>query len=196
MQSWINNSSDDLTNSDSNDKYAKQKKKKRKKKKSDSNLISDFISDEDDEESIDDFLKESTSTKSHGGRKDRHGKPKKTQRDIWKETRLLLYYMVNEKEAVNHLKYIQEFCENENIDFAQFLDYLVIRIVPKEKEMKVDFRGYGCKTFMDRARSVISEHNIANYLGKYCHEQAITLSELEIMNRLVSFRRLAKAYRN
>lgn len=119
-----------------------------------------------------------------------------SQRDIWKETRLLLYYMVHDAETVDHLNYIEKFCMNESFDFGEILDYLVMRIVPKEKEMKVDFRGFGCKSFLDRARSVIAEHNVANFMSMYCPEQSMTLSELEILQRLLNFRRIGKAYKS
>jgi hypothetical protein len=46
---------------------------------------------------------------------------------------------------VNHIKYIN------NYDIAQdlslFADYLVIQVVAKEKELKIAFRGSGCKTY-------------------------------------------------
>ncbi|QKI28861.1 hypothetical protein [Solanum melongena chuvirus-like virus] len=116
------------------------------------------------------------------------------QTAVWSETRLLLYYMMNTKEATDHLNYIHHFLDNEDLDYDQFLDYFVQRIVPKEKEMKVDGRGYGCKTFLDRARSVISEHNVKQFLDEYCSEQAITLSELETLHKLINFRRVGLAY--
>lgn len=110
----------------------------------------------------------------------------------WKDTRLLLFYLMNTNEATNHMQFIQDYSDAD--DITDFLDYLVIRIVPKEKELKVAFRGFGCTTFMNRMLFLSQEKTAMHYLDLYSDEQAMTLSELDLVKRLFSFRNLKKAY--
>lgn len=110
----------------------------------------------------------------------------------WKDTRLLLFYLMNTNETTNHMEFIQNYSDSE--DITEFLDYLVIRIVPKEKELKVAFRGFGCTTFMNRMLFLSQEKTAMHYLDLYSDEQAMTLSELDLVKRLFSFRNLKKAY--
>lgn len=60
------------------------------------------------------------------------------------------------------------------------MDYLVVRIVPKEKELKIDFRGVGCKTFEDRHRSIVQEKNVSIFLGEFSDERTVTLLYLSL----------------
>lgn len=69
----------------------------------------------------------------------------------WQNTRQLLAYLLNPSMVHDHQKYLRRYSVCKN--FNKMLDYLIIRIVPKEKELKVDFRGFGCKTFEDRYRT-------------------------------------------
>ncbi|QBP37027.1 putative polyprotein [Lampyris noctiluca chuvirus-like virus 1] len=110
----------------------------------------------------------------------------------WEETRLLLTYLLNPSVVHNHVDYIDRYSGSD--DLSELLDYLVIRIVPKEKELKIDFRGFGCKTYEDRFRTLAQEKNAMRFLDDYSDEQAMTLSELEILRRLSTFRHLYKAY--
>jgi hypothetical protein len=117
------------------------------------------------------------------------GKPIKSS---WKETRLLLAYLLNPAFVTDHIAYLDQV--SSGVDVHEFIDYLVLRIVPKEKEHKVDFRGFGCKTPHDRARSLAQEVNSKHYLSLFSDEQAMTLSELELIKRLYAFRCLEDAY--
>lgn len=110
----------------------------------------------------------------------------------WKDTRVLLHYLLSRELETNHRHYIEKYMMSD--DLEDLLDYLVIRIVPKEKELKEVFRGFGCKTFLDRARGIVQERNVKHYLDLYSNEQAMTLSELDILHRLNSFRFIHKAY--
>ncbi|AJG39057.1 polymerase [Tacheng Tick Virus 4] len=110
-----------------------------------------------------------------------------------KETRLLLYYLFTHPAETDHMKYIMKYMESED-DLDEVLDYLVIRIVPKEKELKEAYRGFGCKTYMDRARSIIQEINAMQYLDLTSDEQAMTLSELALTKKLYAYRNLKKLY--
>lgn len=118
--------------------------------------------------------------------------PEDADRPKWEETRLLLAYLLNPSFVHNHVDYIERY--ESSHDLEELLDYLVIRVVPKEKELKTDFRGFGCKTYEDRFRALAQEKNAMRYLDDYSDEQAMTLSELEILRRLSTFRHLSKAY--
>ncbi|AUW34382.1 L [Blacklegged tick chuvirus 2] len=111
----------------------------------------------------------------------------------WKETRLLLVYLMQDETLVDHRKFIDKYQDVESLETLH--DYLVIRIVPKEKELKTDFRGFGCKPYMSRALSLAQEKNAMRFLDEYCDEQAMTLSELALAKKLQAFRNITKAYR-
>lgn len=111
----------------------------------------------------------------------------------WTETRQLLHYLLSSDEIFDHQKYLKLYTYSK--DLTMLLDYLVIRIVPKEKELKVDFRGFGCKTFEDRLRGTTQEVNVKHFLDLYSDEQVMTLSELEVCRKLNAWRNITKAYK-
>lgn len=115
-------------------------------------------------------------------------------KDKWTDTRLLLYYLTNTTKALNHTGYLHRY--SKSADLSDVLDYLAIRCVPKEKELKIDPRFFGCKTYEERFRSLAQEKNAMKFLELYSDEQAMTLSELELARRLVAFRRLSLAYKD
>jgi len=117
-----------------------------------------------------------------------------TTQDQWKDTRLLLYYLMNPTSSLQHDKYIDLYANADTLD--GLIEYLVIRAVPKEKELKIDPRFFGCKTYEERFRSLAQEKNAMKFLEYYCDEQAMTLSELELSRRIIAFRRLRLAYRD
>lgn len=110
----------------------------------------------------------------------------------WNDTRLLLYYLLQSGEENDHVEFLEQYSNGELLD--DFMDYLVIRIVPKEKEMKVKFRGFGCTTFPNRMLFLAQEKTAMEYLDLFCDEQAMTLSELDLVKRLFAFRCLKDAY--
>lgn len=107
----------------------------------------------------------------------------------WAETRLLLAFLLAPDIMTSHLKYISAY--NTSVDLS---DYLVIRVVPKEKELKTMFRGFGCKTYEDRARALAQERNAMRYLDEYSNDQAMTLGELDLTKKVFAFRTLLKAF--
>ncbi|UOW66031.1 RdRp [odonatan chu-related virus 137] len=110
----------------------------------------------------------------------------------WEETRVLLHYLMSTKEVVDHVKYISRF--EESIDLNELLEYLVIRIVPKEKELKEVFRGFGCQSYMERARRIVQEKAVSEYLDLYYHNQAMTLDYLGLIKKLRSLATIQDAY--
>lgn len=111
----------------------------------------------------------------------------------WKDTRLLLAYLLNPAQLQDRVDYIKRYDQSPTLE--ELTDYLVIRVVPKEKELKVQYRGFGCKTLEDRFRSLAQEKNAMRYLDEYSHEQAMSLSELDLVKKRHVFRNLYKAYR-
>ncbi|CAJ0599005.1 unnamed protein product [Cylicocyclus nassatus] len=96
----------------------------------------------------------------------------------WKETRLLLAYLLNPGSSYDHLEYLRKY--EGSHDLEDILDYLG--------------PGFGCKSYEDRMRSICQESNVMSYLEQYSDEQAMTVTELELQEKLVAFRQLAKAY--
>lgn len=80
----------------------------------------------------------------------------------WQDTRLLLAYLLNPAQLHDHVTYIGQYDKSPTLE--ELIDYLVIRVVPKEKELKVHFRGFGCKTFEDRFRALAQEKNAMRYI--------------------------------
>nr|UYL95473.1 MAG: polymerase [Xining Chuvi tick virus 1] len=112
-----------------------------------------------------------------------------------KELRLILFYLFASPNEVDHITYLHRYMESDR-DLESVLDYLVIRLVPKERELKPEFRGFGCKTFLDRARSIIQETNVMAYLHLTSDEQAMTLNELALAKKIQSLRNLKAMYPN
>lgn len=112
----------------------------------------------------------------------------------WTETRLLLLYLLGFVQDNTHLEYLSKYEDARDLEILS--NYLVIRIVPKEKELKTEFRGFGCKTYEDRMRSVGQEVNSAEFLDEYSSEQCMTISELSLIKKLDTFRRLSEIYKD
>uniref|UniRef100_A0A8D9EQ96 Large structural protein n=1 Tax=Cacopsylla melanoneura TaxID=428564 RepID=A0A8D9EQ96_9HEMI len=93
----------------------------------------------------------------------------------------------------DHVDFLRKYTNSDSLD--ELLDYLVIRIVPKECELKTVFRGFGAKTYESRYMALAQEKNVMRFLDEYSNEQCMTIGELEIFRKLDSFRNLYKAYR-
>ncbi|APG78828.1 RNA-dependent RNA polymerase [Wenling crustacean virus 13] len=110
----------------------------------------------------------------------------------WRETRLLLFFLLHGGRELDHVSYMKEYMEVDDLEELQ--NYLVTRLVPKEKEMKLLPRYFGACTYQERMRRLIQEKNAMHYLDLYSDEQALTLSELELSSRLYAFRKIRHAY--
>ncbi|AVM87272.1 L protein [Guangdong red-banded snake chuvirus-like virus] len=113
----------------------------------------------------------------------------------WKETRLLLVHMLHSEEELDVRNYLKQYCDSE-MNMEDILNYLTIKLVPKEKELKEIGRPFGCKTYMDRFRSCLQEENVKHFLDLYSTDQSMTLDNLGLIKRLYSFRTLNKTYKN
>nr|QJW70342.1 RNA-dependent RNA polymerase [Erysiphe necator associated negative-stranded RNA virus 19] len=123
-----------------------------------------------------------------------HAKQNMTKGYInWKETRLLLVYLLAEDVLRDYSKNIKVF--DKDIDLDILMDLLVVKIVPKEKELKINYRGFGCLTPFMRHKNLAQEKNTKRYMELYCDEQASSLSELELTKKLYAYRNIRKAYK-
>jgi hypothetical protein len=137
------------------------------------------------------YLNEEIMTKIHDH--ERLDDDEMSMKPKWEQVRLLLVYLLMPEALLNHQEYLDRYV-NSPPGMDDIMNYLVCKIVPKEKELKVAFRGFGCKTYEDRARGIIQEHNVMDFLDEYSEEQAMTTSELELSRKLTGFRNILKAY--
>lgn len=102
------------------------------------------------------------------------------------KTRLLLYFLLTDPINTMHEEFIMNYI-NDDEEMSLCRDYLVIRLVPKEKELKTAYRGFGVQSYQNRMRCLAQEKMSQEYLHKYSNEQAMTLSELSLMKKLYEF---------
>ncbi|UHK03230.1 MAG: RNA-dependent RNA polymerase [Hangzhou chuvirus 3] len=112
----------------------------------------------------------------------------------WQETRLLLAYLMHENLDKVYQDYLKKYETCATLD--DLVNYLLIRVVPKEKELKEKFRGFGCKTYEDRMRCLAQEKSAVVLLEKYYPGQAMALDELALNRKLVAFRRMPLIFEN
>lgn len=110
----------------------------------------------------------------------------------WAETRCLLAFLIHPSFYHDHIGVMDKMAYTP--ESLTLLDYLVIRVVPKEKELKEIYRGFGCKTYEYRLGTLGQEKNVMRFLDEFSDEQAMTMSELDLLRRLRAFRSLYKAY--
>ncbi|QHX39760.1 RNA-dependent RNA polymerase [Herr Frank virus 1] len=111
----------------------------------------------------------------------------------WKETRLLLVHLFHTNDELDIFEYLRQYVRSDT-SMEDILNYLTIKLVPKEKELKVTARPFGCKTYQDRYRGCVQEENVKHYLDEYANDQSMTLDNLGIIKRMYSFRNLKRAY--
>nr|UVF58767.1 MAG: L protein [Salarius guttatus piscichuvirus] len=112
----------------------------------------------------------------------------------WKEGRLLLVHLLHHEDELDLPGYLRSYCQSSE-SMEDILNYLVIKLVPKEKELKIEARPFGCKTYQDRYRSCVQEENVKHMLDLYFEDQAMTLDNLSLVKRLYTFRNLATLYK-
>lgn len=110
----------------------------------------------------------------------------------WSNTRLILSYLCSPDIIHDYTKMINRAVTTK--DFSLYADYLVSKIVPKEKELKIKYRGYGCLTPLARHKNLIQEKNTKKFMEEYCDEQGSTLSELSLIKKLYALSNLKEAY--
>nr|QPB73971.1 RdRp [Hymenopteran chu-related virus OKIAV147] len=117
----------------------------------------------------------------------------KNSKTRWTDTRLLLYYMVRSSCDVTHQEFLRQYEKSHTLE--DLVEYLVIRIVPKEKELKDIFRGFGCQTYFNRMRCLVQEKACMKYLELFSDEQAMTIGELDLSKKLHAWRKLSLLFK-
>ena len=72
---------------------------------------------------------------------------------------------------------------------------MVMKLVPKEKELGVLARIFGIQTHQARYKNTVQESNAMHFLDNYCRDQTMTLDSLQLAKRLQKFRTLKKVYK-
>lgn len=111
------------------------------------------------------------------------------------DRRVLLNFLFNEELPMPIREYLHKCASIHFTRDEEVLEYLVIKLTQKEKELKVEGRMFGQSPLIERLRRVILERGAAKLLSDYCPHQAMTLTELERLKRLCMFARLQNSYR-
>lgn len=109
------------------------------------------------------------------------------------ERRAILEYILTPDMNKKLNKYLENYL-NDEVWSHTVLNYLVIKLTPKELEEKPKGRMFGASPSVERSRRIITEYNSMEYLDKYETCQLLTPDELSILTRLVSFRDFVDTY--
>jgi len=109
-----------------------------------------------------------------------------------REMNALLFYVMHPEDEVDHVPHCKEFAD-ARFDIEDFMDLLAIRLVPKEKELKPKFRFFGCQTYMSRCRNQVILQYAKKYLERYSSDQALVLTEIQLMRKLAVFSKTRNA---
>jgi hypothetical protein len=72
------------------------------------------------------------------------------------------------------------------------LEYCVIKLTQKERELKFDGRFFGSSPYVERARRCILESNVADVMDQYNLSQAMTLDELKKFSKMYTLSKLSE----
>jgi len=111
-------------------------------------------------------------------------------RDKYLERGLLMYVMGNE-DHLDHVEYIKKFA-NREIPIQEFHNSFAIKLVEKEKELKLFARFFGCQTYKERCKNQVILQHCKKFLERYSCHQALVVSELELLKKLYSFSKMEK----
>nr|WPR17562.1 MAG: RNA-dependent RNA polymerase [Beetle aliusvirus] len=109
--------------------------------------------------------------------------------------RALLLYLMSSHFSQDFTSYFDNFQHDDPWKKA-VLDYLVIKLTPKELELKIEGRMFGASHLNERNRRITQDANIMHLLDCYFIDQLMTPDELLTIRRLYSFRHIQKAYPN
>lgn len=103
-----------------------------------------------------------------------------------KNRRTLLYFLLSTDPAKEVSRYLSKLSKND----PSCLEYLVIKLTQKERELKLEGRFFGQSPYIERARRCILEENVKNLMKHYNSDQGMTLNELEKFKKMYTFSRL------
>lgn len=100
---------------------------------------------------------------------------------------LLLMFLLGDQDAVDHVTFVKEFADYEK-PILDFMEFLAMRLVAKEKEMKnYAARMFGCQTYKMRGATQVVLNYMQKFLRRYCPQQAMVVTELELTTKLAAF---------
>jgi len=100
--------------------------------------------------------------------------------------KILLMYVMGSEEEIDHVTFAHEF-EKYGAEIEDFMEQFAIRLVAKEKELKLLARLFGCMTYKYRAVNQIVLRFMQKFLRRYCSSQAMIVTELELARKLSVF---------
>nr|UYE93848.1 MAG: putative RNA-dependent RNA polymerase [Lestijarvi obscuruvirus] len=110
----------------------------------------------------------------------------KFKRRTPKETKVLLSYLMEPYFDQKLRDYMKNYVRDDWNELV--LNYLVIKLTPKELELKVEGRMFGGSPLPERMRRIIQEYNGSKFMDRYIPDQLLTPGELEVLRRLLYFR--------
>ncbi|APG78852.1 RNA-dependent RNA polymerase [Xinzhou nematode virus 5] len=103
----------------------------------------------------------------------------------YERTALVLYVLLTRNLGDEFREFLDKIVSIPSNDLTDVLSYLIIKVVPKEGELKVKARLFGEKTFNYRLYSMLQEITAAHFLSDvFPRDQAMTSGELELKRRL------------
>lgn len=109
------------------------------------------------------------------------------------ERRALLKFLLTPYFDVTFQNYLAQYQDDDSWPDCVW-DYLVIKLTPKELELKSEGRMFGASPLEERNRRIVQEMNVMRFMDSYCPDQLMTPNELLMIKKLYSFRLLHKMY--
>lgn len=100
--------------------------------------------------------------------------------------RTLIYFLMTKEPHTKLVEYMDLYAKGDPL----CLEYCVIKLTQKERELKIEGRFFGQSPYEERARRCVLESNVSNLMKLYNNDQAMTLTELEKFKKLYQLSRL------
>lgn len=108
-----------------------------------------------------------------------------TPQEVYERTALVLYVLLTRNLGDSFSAFLNRLVASPVTDLSDVLTYLIIKVVPKEGELKTNARLFGEKSFNYRLHSILQEITAASFLAEtFPRDQAMTSGELELKKRL------------
>lgn len=108
-----------------------------------------------------------------------------TPREAYERSALVLYVILTRNLLDEFRDFLDRVVSASLDDYYDILAYLVIKVVPKEGELKSNARLFGEKPFSFRLYSMIQEQTAVGFMHEYFpQDQAMTCGDLELKRRL------------
>lgn len=108
-----------------------------------------------------------------------------TPREAYERSALVLYVLLTRNLLDEFREFLDKVVHSSLDDYYDVLAYLVIKVVPKEGELKSKARLFGEKPFSYRLYSMLQEQTAVSFMNDYFpQDQAMTCGDLELKRRL------------